>query len=218
MVDTAVRPRPEFRTFLQSDTNAKGDALSVYEYKRQLRAKKVAFLQEKQAQRRVPGYKLPTNYYHQQQPNAVTGIVKREPATVKKTDAVAQTAETTPAETEEQQQPGIQTRCVYLFSLDWVFKGKSVAAGVARDLAATNKVSDAIKRETRQIKSAKEHTDTVCDTEDTQPKTRPKTARDAHAQPRLGQPMANKDEANKEDTCQVSTSHEGNSMSHQASP
>ena len=204
MVDTAVRPRPDFRTFLQSDTNTKGDALSVYEYKRQLRAKKVTLLQEKQAQRRVPGYKLPTNYHHQQQPNAVTGIVKREP--VKKTNAVVQTAEITPAalnekETEEQQQPG--TKFSYLFSREWVFKGKSVVApaGVPY-LMAHNKAGDTTQRETRQIKSAKEHAipDTAHDTEDARPKT-------AHAQPRLwrmGQPTADRDESTKEGTGQVS--------------
>ena len=59
MVDTALRPRPKFGTFLHSDANAGGDGLSFYEYKRLLRAKKVALLQERRAISHMPGYKPP---------------------------------------------------------------------------------------------------------------------------------------------------------------
>ena len=57
MVETAVRPRPHFSTFLLSDANAGGDGLSFYEYKRLLRSQRVSLLQEKQSRTRVPGYK-----------------------------------------------------------------------------------------------------------------------------------------------------------------
>ena len=59
MVDTALRPRPKFDTFLHSDTNAGGDGLSFYEYKKLLRSKKVALLQERRASLYEPGYKKP---------------------------------------------------------------------------------------------------------------------------------------------------------------
>ncbi|XP_003383123.1 PREDICTED: uncharacterized protein LOC100640696 [Amphimedon queenslandica] len=57
MVETAVRPRPHFSTFLLSDANAGGDGLSFHEYKRLLRSQRVSLLQEKQSRSRVPGYK-----------------------------------------------------------------------------------------------------------------------------------------------------------------
>ena len=57
MVETAVRPRPPFSTFLLSDANAGGDGLSFHEYKRLLRSQRVSLLQEKQSRARVPGYK-----------------------------------------------------------------------------------------------------------------------------------------------------------------
>lgn len=56
MVDTALRPRPGFGSFLQSDA---GDALSYYQYQRLLRSQKVALLQEKAAKAYVPGCKKP---------------------------------------------------------------------------------------------------------------------------------------------------------------
>lgn len=57
MVETAVRPRPHFSTFLLSDANAGGDGLSYYQYKKLLRSQKVVLLQQKQATAHVPGYK-----------------------------------------------------------------------------------------------------------------------------------------------------------------
>ena len=57
MVDAALRPRPTFSTFLQSDTNAGGDGLTYYDYQRLLRSQKVAVLQDRQAKSHVPGYK-----------------------------------------------------------------------------------------------------------------------------------------------------------------
>ena len=57
MVETAVRPRPHFSTFLLSDANAGGDGLSYYQYKKLLRSQKVVLLQQKQATSHVPGYK-----------------------------------------------------------------------------------------------------------------------------------------------------------------
>ena len=57
MVETVVRPRPHFSTFLLSDANAGGDGLSYYQYKKLLRSQKVVLLQQKQATARVPGYK-----------------------------------------------------------------------------------------------------------------------------------------------------------------
>ena len=57
MVETAVRPRPHFSTFLLSDANAGGDGLSYYQYKKLLRSQKVVLLQQKQATAHIPGYK-----------------------------------------------------------------------------------------------------------------------------------------------------------------
>lgn len=57
MVDTVLRPRPMFSTFLQSDTNAGGDGLTYYDYQRLLRSQKVAILQERRVKSYVPGYK-----------------------------------------------------------------------------------------------------------------------------------------------------------------
>lgn len=65
MVETAVRPRPQFSTFLLSDANAGGDGLSFHDYKRILRSRRVHLLQEKQASSRVPGYKWRPNDYPQ---------------------------------------------------------------------------------------------------------------------------------------------------------
>lgn len=58
MVDTTLRPRPTFSTFLQSDNSMK-DGLSYFEYQRLLRSKKVALLQEKKERSYEPGYKKP---------------------------------------------------------------------------------------------------------------------------------------------------------------
>ena len=57
MVETSVRGRPSFGTFLQSDANAGRDGLTYYDYQRFLRSQKVALLQEKRAHTHVPGYK-----------------------------------------------------------------------------------------------------------------------------------------------------------------
>lgn len=57
MVETSLRGRPSFGTFLQSDANAGRDGLTYYDYQRFLRSQKVALLQEKKAHTRVPGYK-----------------------------------------------------------------------------------------------------------------------------------------------------------------
>ena len=57
MVETSLRPRPEFSTFLQSDANREGDGLSYYDYKRVLRYNKVAILQQRKAKLNIPGYK-----------------------------------------------------------------------------------------------------------------------------------------------------------------
>ncbi len=56
MVDTTLRPRPTFGTFLQSDNSTK-DGLSYFEYQRLLRSKKVALLQKKKEGSYEPGYK-----------------------------------------------------------------------------------------------------------------------------------------------------------------
>ena len=61
MVETTLRGRPTFGTFLQSDTTAGEDGISYYEYQRHLRAQKVALLQEKRASAHVPGTKRPTS-------------------------------------------------------------------------------------------------------------------------------------------------------------
>ena len=63
MVETALRPRPEFGTFLLSDNNAGGDGLTLYQYKKLLRSQKVALLQHKQSLARVPGYKPAYHHY-----------------------------------------------------------------------------------------------------------------------------------------------------------
>ena len=47
MADTAVRPRPTFSTFLQSDASGGGDALTYYRRKQWLRKNKTALLQAK---------------------------------------------------------------------------------------------------------------------------------------------------------------------------
>jgi len=60
MVDTTLRPRPTFSTFLQSD-NSTNDGLSYYDYQRLVRSKKVALLQEKKQRSYEPGYKKPTS-------------------------------------------------------------------------------------------------------------------------------------------------------------
>ena len=86
MVDTVVRPRPGFGTFLHSDANVIGDGLSFHEYKRLLRANKVRLLQEKRATSYEPGYK---------KTEATTNatIVKR-PAVLRTANAAAQTTNT----------------------------------------------------------------------------------------------------------------------------
>ena len=60
MVDTSLRGRPTFGTFLQADSNAGEDGITYYGYQRYLRAQKVALLQEKRASTQIPGYKKPT--------------------------------------------------------------------------------------------------------------------------------------------------------------
>lgn len=57
MVETSLRGRPSFSTFLQSETSAGGDGLTYYDYQRFLRSQKVALLQERRANTHVPGYK-----------------------------------------------------------------------------------------------------------------------------------------------------------------
>lgn len=64
MVETSLRGRPSFSTFLHSDTNFGGDGLTYYDYQRYLRSQKVALLQEKRAQTHIPGCRkvtLPTS-------------------------------------------------------------------------------------------------------------------------------------------------------------
>ena len=68
MVETALRPRPEFSTFFLSDQNAKGDGLCLYQHKKLLRAQKVVILQQKQLAARVPGCKPPVHRDHSEQP------------------------------------------------------------------------------------------------------------------------------------------------------
>ena len=47
MVDTNLRPRPDFGTFLQSDTTGDADGLAFYRHKASLRKNKVSILQKK---------------------------------------------------------------------------------------------------------------------------------------------------------------------------
>ena len=47
MADTAVRPRPNFSTFLRSDASAGGDAMTYYRRKQYLRKNRTALLQAK---------------------------------------------------------------------------------------------------------------------------------------------------------------------------
>lgn len=47
MADTALRPRPDFSTFLRSDASGGGDALTFYRRKQYLRKNKTALLQAK---------------------------------------------------------------------------------------------------------------------------------------------------------------------------
>lgn len=47
MVDTYLRPRPEFATLLASDASAGGDDLAIHQQKRSLRQGKVLILQQK---------------------------------------------------------------------------------------------------------------------------------------------------------------------------
>ena len=64
MVETSLRGRPSFSTFLQSETSAGGDGLTYYDYQRFLRSQKVALLQERRAQSYIPGCKktvMPTS-------------------------------------------------------------------------------------------------------------------------------------------------------------
>ena len=74
MVETSLRPRPTFTTFLHSDTNSGGDALSYYHHQRLLRSQKVALLQEKQRKSHIPGYKKPL----QQDPKLVAPVASRQ--------------------------------------------------------------------------------------------------------------------------------------------
>ena len=57
MVESSLRGRPSFSTFLQSETSAGGDGLTYYDYQRHLRSQKVALLQERRAITHIPGYK-----------------------------------------------------------------------------------------------------------------------------------------------------------------
>lgn len=64
MVETSLRGRPPFGTFLQSEANAGRDGLTYYDYQRFLRSQKVVLLQERRAHTHVPGCKrvvLPTS-------------------------------------------------------------------------------------------------------------------------------------------------------------
>ena len=45
MADTAVRPRPNFSTFLRSDASAGGDAMTYHRRKQYLRKNRTALLQ-----------------------------------------------------------------------------------------------------------------------------------------------------------------------------
>ena len=74
MVETSLRPRPAFTSFLRSDTSSGGDALSYYQYQRLLRSQKVALLQEKQRKSYIPGYKKPL----QQDPKLVVPVASRQ--------------------------------------------------------------------------------------------------------------------------------------------
>ena len=74
MVETSLRPRPAFTTFLHSDTSSGGDGLSYYQYQRLLRSQKVALLQEKQRKSYIPGYKKPL----QQDPKLVASVASRQ--------------------------------------------------------------------------------------------------------------------------------------------
>lgn len=64
MVDTAVRPRPGFYTFLRSDQNAGGDGLSFYNQKKLDRSQKVQILQQRRSLAHVPGCKPAMHLYH----------------------------------------------------------------------------------------------------------------------------------------------------------
>ena len=57
MVDTTLRPRPDFSAFLLSDQNDGKDALSFYNYKKAIRSQKVSLLQQRRATSIAPGYK-----------------------------------------------------------------------------------------------------------------------------------------------------------------
>ena len=74
MVETSLRPRPAFASFLHSDTSSGGDGLSYYQYQRLLRSQKVALLQEKQRKSYIPGYKKPL----QQDPKLVAPVASRQ--------------------------------------------------------------------------------------------------------------------------------------------
>lgn len=102
MVDTAVRPRPEFSTFLRSDVNAGGDGLSYFEYKRLLRSQKVARLQHKQALTRIPGYKFLTAVTPSQPAVAISQTVVQQP-TVDKGTQTSSTQENEDIITEHKQ-------------------------------------------------------------------------------------------------------------------
>jgi hypothetical protein len=59
MVETSLRPRPGFHTFLHADSPREGDALTYYDYQRALRANKVEILQQRRAVTYEPGYRKP---------------------------------------------------------------------------------------------------------------------------------------------------------------
>ncbi len=81
MVDTAVRPRPDFSTFLVSDQNAGGDGLSFYNYKKIIRSQKVALLQQRRSVAHVPGYKPVLHEVLQQQEETAPRVTDAETQT-----------------------------------------------------------------------------------------------------------------------------------------
>ena len=88
MAETAVHPRPQFSTFLQSDASAGGDALSYYRHKQYLRKNKTAILQARagnlpttQKLSEVKG-KQAINKLSPSTQRSLTSVKFEEPATV----------------------------------------------------------------------------------------------------------------------------------------
>lgn len=57
MVETSLRGRPSFGTYLQSEASTGVDSLTYYDYQRCLRSQKVALLQERRTNTHIPGCK-----------------------------------------------------------------------------------------------------------------------------------------------------------------